>query len=146
MLLILIPTYLVAVCSQPGRLKKHYDFIWLVDKLLAKGLHLDNVCVYDEVLKSETSFHCQICNSCVELFDHHCPYINNCLGARNHKYFLVFLIGYSLFLLSILLEVTRHLVDLAHQQTANLDLWISPLFLLLIILLNLPILGFQLYA
>jgi DHHC palmitoyltransferase len=32
-----------------------------------------------------------ICGRCVEKFDHHCIYINNCLGYRNHKYFILFL-------------------------------------------------------
>lgn len=58
LLLVVVPFYFVAVCKTPGHLKKKYDFMWLVDKMLSKGLHLDNLCVYDEVLKSETSFHC----------------------------------------------------------------------------------------
>lgn len=55
---LIFPAYLLAVCMEPGQLKKKYDFIWLIDELLEKGLHLDNLCVYDELLKSETSFHC----------------------------------------------------------------------------------------
>ena len=57
----LIPAYLMACILNPGRPEKKYDFVELVDQLLEKGLHLDNICVYCEVLKSETSFHCQIC-------------------------------------------------------------------------------------
>jgi len=94
---LITPTYLLAVSLNPGRLARRFDFLYLVDTLLEKGLHLDNVCVYDEILKSETSFHCQICNRCVELFDHHCPFINNCLGSNNHKYFLIFLASYVCF-------------------------------------------------
>jgi palmitoyltransferase len=41
-----------------------------------------------------------ICNKCVEKFDHHCVYINNCLGHRNHKYFILFLICISLYILT----------------------------------------------
>jgi hypothetical protein len=41
-----------------------------------------------------------VCNRCVEKFDHHCVYINNCLGHRNHKYFMLFLLLISLYFLS----------------------------------------------
>ena len=111
LLVILMPTFLLCVVLEPGKLKQKYDFIWLTAKLLNGGLHLDNLCVYDEVLKSETSFHCTMCNRCVEMFDHHCPYINNCLGRRNLKYFLIFLFSYTFFMIILLLECCRHLYE-----------------------------------
>ncbi|KAF9139400.1 Palmitoyltransferase zdhhc14 [Mortierella sp. GBA39] len=34
--------------------------------------------------------HCRQCDNCVEDEDHHCIWLNNCIGRRNYRYFLIF--------------------------------------------------------
>lgn len=36
--------------------------------------------------------HCLICDVCIENFDHHCSWLNNCIGRRNIYLFWIFLI------------------------------------------------------
>ena len=109
---ICLPLFIASVVLQPGYLTPVYDYTKLVEIALDIGLHLENFCSHCEVIKSETSFHCTICGKCVEYFDHHCPFINNCLGYRNHSYFLSFIFLYTLYLLVILTETLRHFTEI----------------------------------
>ncbi|KAF9450518.1 zf-DHHC-domain-containing protein [Macrolepiota fuliginosa MF-IS2] len=47
-------------------------------------------CHQDRIVRPYRAHHCRSCGTCVLKFDHHCPWIGQCVGARNHKFFLNF--------------------------------------------------------
>lgn len=50
-----------------------------------------SVCNKCETYRPPRAHHCRICRRCVRKMDHHCPWINNCVGELNQKYFIQFL-------------------------------------------------------
>ncbi|KAM3588530.1 hypothetical protein VKS41_000973 [Umbelopsis sp. WA50703] len=41
--------------------------------------------------KPDRTHHCSICDECVLKMDHHCPWVNGCVGYNNYKFFIQFL-------------------------------------------------------
>ncbi|XP_077992839.1 palmitoyltransferase ZDHHC16-like [Glandiceps talaboti] len=46
--------------------------------------------------KPPRTHHCRICKRCTLKMDHHCPWLNNCIGHYNHRYFVQFCVFTSL--------------------------------------------------
>ena len=55
--------------------------------------HIDSTMLCPDccTIRTSRSRHCSVCGHCVERFDHHCPWINNCVGVQNHNYFLLYI-------------------------------------------------------
>jgi hypothetical protein len=51
-------------------------------------------CKWCATYKPDRCHHCRVCRTCILKMDHHCPWIYNCVGFRNHKFFIL-LILYS---------------------------------------------------
>ncbi|KAI3381775.1 hypothetical protein SNEBB_009945 [Seison nebaliae] len=45
-------------------------------------------CDYCQKGAMEKTKHCRVCNKCVPHFDHHCIWLNNCIGDTNYKWFI----------------------------------------------------------
>ncbi|XP_019871027.1 palmitoyltransferase ZDHHC6 [Aethina tumida] len=80
-----------------------YNFLsamFLGPGFLPKGWQPDNKentgnlqwCSVCEGFKAPRSHHCRRCGRCVLKMDHHCPWINNCVGWGNHGHFTYFLL------------------------------------------------------
>lgn len=91
--------HIISLNMDPGYLKKPINVPFI--KMLEEFDPVD-LCPDCEVIRTEKSRHCSVCNRCVERFDHHCPWINNCVGTNNHGAFVSFLISMeSLLLITI---------------------------------------------
>ena len=66
------------------------------------------ICKYCNEVKPLRTHHCSICDICVLKMDHHCPWINNCIGQNNQRYFLLFLFHsfcYTFFIMILTLPI-----------------------------------------
>lgn len=71
--------YFMAAFTKPGRPP---------NKLISNAVSLCKKCMSP---KPPRTHHCSVCNACILKFDHHCPWLSNCVGFYNHRYFFMYM-------------------------------------------------------
>ncbi|KAK4058384.1 hypothetical protein OIO90_000542 [Microbotryomycetes sp. JL221] len=95
LLAILYYNYALCVLRNPGRVPAG----WRPDKqdLLKDGVEVKKLtgspryCRTCQAYKPPRAHHCGKCKACTLKMDHHCPWVNNCIGHGNYAHFIRFL-------------------------------------------------------
>ena len=102
----------LTACKSPGYLQgdqiQYYELYQKYEK--------KSVCVYCKNRKFPNTKHCYLCKKCIkvifiQVYDHHCKWLNNCIGTKNFKYFMIYLISANIECLLTIVIAVLNLTD-----------------------------------
>lgn len=105
--ILLISSLLIHIClkySNPGHVEPNQKL----------SLDDSNYCAKCNIKRDQSYWigHCPVCRRCIMGRDHHCFYVDNCIGYLNHKLFLTYLLCFNLLFVYAfysILKLLKHL-------------------------------------
>ncbi|XP_073342027.1 palmitoyltransferase ZDHHC3-A isoform X2 [Pagrus major] len=106
-----LASHLRAMCTDPGAVPKGNATKEYIESLQLKPGQVVYKCPKCCSIKPDRAHHCSVCKRCIRKMDHHCPWVNNCVGENNQKYFVLFTMYIALISLHSLVMVVFHFLN-----------------------------------
>uniref|UniRef100_A0A8C0ALQ7 Palmitoyltransferase n=1 Tax=Bos mutus grunniens TaxID=30521 RepID=A0A8C0ALQ7_BOSMU len=120
--------FTLSCVTNPGTITKANELLFLQVYEFDEVMFPKNVrCPACDLRKPARSKHCGVCNRCVHRFDHHCVWVNNCIGAWNTRYFLSYLFTLTASAATMAVVSTVFLVRLVVMSDVYLQTYVDDL-------------------
>ena len=90
---------LLTMITDPGIIPRKEIFLAMGEvptEFVGEGEEKRKFCKTCQIYKPLRSNHCSRCDNCVEMYDHHCPFVNACIGKNNYKHFVGMVVSMTL--------------------------------------------------
>ncbi|XP_041104310.1 palmitoyltransferase ZDHHC3-A isoform X1 [Polyodon spathula] len=124
-----------AMLTDPGAVPKGNATKEFIESLQLKPGQVVYKCPKCCSIKPDRAHHCSVCKRCIRKMDHHCPWVNNCVGEENQKYFVLFTMYIALISLHCLVMVVFHFLYCFEEDWAKCSTFSPPATVILLILL-----------
>uniref|UniRef100_A0A8C9WJL1 Palmitoyltransferase n=1 Tax=Scleropages formosus TaxID=113540 RepID=A0A8C9WJL1_SCLFO len=129
------PGSLKSKCGGSGAVPKGNATKEFIESLQLKPGQVVYKCPKCCSIKPDRAHHCSVCKRCIRKMDHHCPWVNNCVGENNQKYFVLFTMYIALISLHALIMVAFHFMFCFEEDWTKCSTFSPPATVILLILL-----------
>ncbi|XP_043562567.1 palmitoyltransferase ZDHHC7 isoform X2 [Chiloscyllium plagiosum] len=130
-----LSSHLRTMLTDPGSVPKGNATKEYMESLQLKPGEVIYKCPKCCSIKPERAHHCSICKRCIRKMDHHCPWVNNCVGENNQKFFVLFTMYIALISVHALILCGFQFFFCIREQWSECSGFSPPVTVILIIFL-----------
>ncbi|CAO3634918.1 unnamed protein product [Cunninghamella blakesleeana] len=122
--------YALTCLTDPGSVPPNYIPSQQHHLEVKRSNHAPRFCKTCQNYKPPRAHHCRQCGKCVLKMDHHCPWINNCVGFANYCHFIRFLFYVFIGCIYLLVLLSYRLSKLIQLQQFHMNSLVDEYILL----------------